>query len=446
SSDDVLRAENRPRVDKESSVPPSSSSDTQDPMRPRPVSWHPSAPVEPPLEPTQLRSIGVHSILNPPAKPAATDRDSVGVQSVTSTARPRLPSSPTAHLAHPLAQPAHAKRLSLSPRIAQRHIISPISPSARFVNSGSGYPGKSSASQSPLAHESRPGTYSSTPGSPVPVDPAVGSAPVSLNSTPTFHSRRTSAGPMTNPSSQETSPSTPHSVYSQLGRSSPAIASATISAPQPTPPFLHSPYGAMDSVGRLPSVVGAPRHPGEHHPSAVAGSQSSENTPSGMIPCVLDLKSGSSSQAEKRKANSDASRRFRNRKRNEIQMEQKITAQQEEIRKQADAMQRQAQELRALMQEKDYYRSERDFYREHLGRVVPPSQLPARPPSPRAFGSFESGHLTHSVLPTASISSSPRPQATWQTAPSAYSVAPAPQVPDEQARSMPQYSGAWTRT
>ena len=80
-----------------------------------------------------------------------------------------------------------------------------------------------------------------------------------------------------------------------------------------------------------------------------------------LIPCVLDMKSGSSSQAEKRKANSDASRRFRNRKRNEVQMEQKITAQQEEMRKQAEILHRHTQEIRALFQEREYYRSERDF-------------------------------------------------------------------------------------
>jgi hypothetical protein len=49
---------------------------------------------------------------------------------------------------------------------------------------------------------------------------------------------------------------------------------------------------------------------------------------------------------------------------------------------------KQAQEIRELMQQRDHYRSERDFYREHVNRLVPPGQLPARPPSPQAYRSI----------------------------------------------------------
>ncbi|KAG2418573.1 hypothetical protein HFD88_001674 [Aspergillus terreus] len=132
------------------------------------------------------------------------------------------------------------------------------------------------------------------------------------------------------------------------------------------------------------------------HPGIASGSISREETPwtrvtappedpplPGLIPCIVDRKSGSSSQAEKRRANSDASRRFRDRKRNEMQMEQKIAAQQYEIQKQSDTLQRQAQEIQALLQERDFYRDECDFYREHIGRHFPDNQLPVRPASPR---------------------------------------------------------------
>lgn len=176
-----------------------------------------------------------------------------------------------------------------------------------------------------------------------------------------------------------------------------------------------------------------------------------------LIPCVLDLKSGSSSQAEKRKANSDASRRFRNRKRNELQMEQKITAQQEEMRKQTDLLHRQTQEIRALAQEREYYRSERDFYREQLGRVLPPSQLPARPASPRALSSvmekpadrgnesvWQQGAAPATSLP-APIPATRAP-GTWTTAPSAYSTAPTANTVEEPARSLPQISATWARS
>ncbi|KAB8213176.1 hypothetical protein BDV33DRAFT_197065 [Aspergillus novoparasiticus] len=229
-----------------------------------------------------------------------------------------------------------------------RQIITPVSPSARFVSSG-------------FVQETQPGTYTMAPGSPLPVDSVTGQpmsvsgyqqpVPVSVHSTPTFHNRWTSVNPTPNPSPKETSPTTPISNFSQFRRSSPVATTAP--GPQPAPSDMHStPHKTME-----PHV--------NEEPVVLPGSQPENPPDPGMIPCILDLKSGSSSQAEKRKANSDASRRFRNRKRNELQM--------------------QAQEIRDLLQERDFYRSERDFYREHVGRLVPSGQIPARPASPRSF-------------------------------------------------------------
>lgn len=440
--------------------------ETQESGRSRPASWHPSAPVEPPLEPTQLPPIAVPSILNPAKRAVPNDsRDALGMQHASASPRP--------HLAHP-SSTHPAKRLSLSPGLRQRPLVTPVSPSARFVSTAGSYHGRTNSSHhTPLAHESRPGMYS-TPGSPLPMDPVVvpstsslaGGVPASasVHSTPTFHSRRTSAGPTPNPSPKETSPTTPQSAYSHFGRSSPALAS--MSGPQPMPSMVHSsPYGMAEPVGRLPSVVGSHRYPAESSSSAHADHSSLW----GMIPCMVDTKSGSSSQAEKRKANSDASRRFRNRKRNEVQMEQKITAQQEEMRKQAEILHRQTHDLRALFQEREYYRSERDFYREQLGRVIPPGQLPARPASPRALLSAVEKPTTdrgnesvwqHGTtapltslpapagLPPASAAPVPatRPAGTWTTAPAAYSTAPSTSVMSEEqpARTLPQLS-SWTR-
>lgn len=423
SSDDLsptpTAEESHSPVDKKRKADSESpETEMRDSVRPRPVSW-PSGPVEPP---TQLPPIAVPSILNP-AKGAS---------------HVRMPSSPTPRFAHPSS--AHpAKRLSLSPGSQHPSMNTPIS---------SSYPGKVSTHNS-LAHESRPGVYS-TPGSPLALDPPMmSSAPAptstSVHSTPTFHSRRISAGPTPNPSPQETTASTPQSVYSHLGRSSPSL-----SGPSQVPPMMHpSPYGTPDSASRFPPAMGGHRYPTE------PPMQTDQNGT--LIPCVLDLKSGSSSQAEKRKANSDASRRFRNRKRNELQMEQKITAQQEEMRKQTDLLHRQTQEIRALAQEREYYRSERDFYREQLGRVLPPSQLPARPASPRALSSvmekpadrgnesvWQQGAAPATSLP-APIPATRAP-GTWTTAPSAYSTAPTANTVEEPARSLPQISAAWARS
>lgn len=457
--------------------------------RRRPASWHPSGPVEPRLAPTQLPPIAVPSILNPAHGEAAVDsgRDASGMHQMS---RPRLPSSPTPRLVHPsMTHPA--KRLSLSPGPKQqRPLMAPVSPSARFMGTAGGYSGKpGTAYHSPLVHESSQHVSYSTPGSPQPTDHSIvpsstaapaGSGPppppsTSVQSTPTFHSRRISAGPTPNLSPQETSPSTPQSIYSQFGRSSPALTG--ISGPPSMPSILHSsPYGTAEP-GRFPPVAaGTQRYPAEGSHSGMSNAPADPNaaTQPGMIPCTLDLKSGSSTQAEKRKANSDASRRFRNRKRNEVQMEQKITAQQEEMRKQADALHQRTQELRSLTQQCEYYRSERDYYREHLSRVVPPSQLPTRPISPQAQQSSTSTSMSISMekptdhpnesvwkqsampattlpapasLPPATTMAPARMPTTWTTAPSAYSTAPSASsaVSDEQpSRSLPQPS--WTRT
>ncbi|KAI9042622.1 uncharacterized protein KD926_005228 [Aspergillus affinis] len=475
----------RPRVEDESTV------DGRDPVRPRPLSWNPSAPVEPPLKSTQLRPIGVQSILNPPAKPgsitaagpAEASREALGEQASVRASHQRLPSSPSVHLPSPSL---HARRLSASPGMRNRQMSTPLSPSARFVNAGAGLPGKLSASQSPLAHESRPGLYSATPTSPMPLESVPGQAhsvpvhqqpvSISMHSTPTFHSRRTSAAPTPNLSPQETSPTTPISSFSQFGRSSPSLNG--MSGPPPAPPFIaSSSLSAKDPVPRLPSVVSGTRHVGDDAVTAAAATNTTtatsgqtENVPlPGMIPCILDLKSGSSSQAEKRKANSDASRRFRNRKRNEMQMEQKITAQQEEIRKQAETLQRQNQEIRTLMQERDHYRSERDFYREQASRLGPAGQGSSRPASPRAFrSSVENtpserdhyimrrvGDAPTGPLPSSSNTpplASARMPGGWTSASSQYpssaiSHAERGVLADEhQAKSLSQYPGTWARS
>ncbi|KAA8648976.1 hypothetical protein EYZ11_013284 [Aspergillus tanneri] len=486
-ADDALRAEPRPVFDKKRPhVADESSVEGRDPLRPRPLSWNPSAPVEPSLKSTQLRPIGVQSILNPPAKavstaaaPAETIREGLGEPGPSHT---RHPSSPTVHLPSPSI---HARRLSASPGMRNHQTSTPLSPSARFVTAGAGHPGRAGASQSPLAHESRPSMYTSTPGSPLPFESAPGQtsslsthqqpgAPISIHSTPTFHSRRTSAVPTPTPSSQETSPTTPISAFSQFGRSSPSLTG--VPKPPHAPPFsTSSPFTTVDPVTRLPSAVAGVRHTSDE--AATIGMPQPDNAPlPGMIPCILDLKSGSSSQAEKRKANSDASRRFRNRKRNEMQMEQKINAQQEEIRKQAESLQRQCQEIRVLVQERDHYRSERDFYRDHVSRLAPSSQLPPRPTSPRTFrSSVENptsdrdhtstwrgmdmmarvGDAPAGSHPGASnpprISSAARTPGNWSSASSQYSTTTVNHTErgvladEHQTKSLAQYPGAWAR-
>jgi hypothetical protein len=363
------------------------------PPRTRPQSWHPYGPVEPPLESLSSRPIGVHAILNPPSQPtpelaSSSNREPLILPGPSSSPRPQV-SSPTTRPSHPLVpQP-------LSPLSNSRSLMNPASPSARFVGGGGRTSGQSSVAQSPLVpQEHLMGPRLPTSSSPLPLEAGLrpiasltGTQPpalASLHSTPSLHSRRTSAGlgPLTNPNSQETSPSTPHSTFSPFGRVSPAVNSVSLPQSATSYPTAPSPYMTVDPTSRgVPATKGSRAQPKET-PSR-AGTPQGSSLPPGMIPCVLDMRSGSSSQAEKRKANSDASRRFRNRKRNEMQLEQRLTAQQDEIQRSVETVRRQNEEIRSLIQQRDHYRSERDFYRDHLGRTMSLSGLPPRPSSPR---------------------------------------------------------------
>lgn len=176
----------------------------------------------------------------------------------------------------------------------------------------------------------------------------------------------------------------------------------------------------------------------------------------GKIPFFVDMKSGSSSQAAKRKANSDASRRFRHRKRNGEEMEKKVAAQQDEIRKQTETMQRQAEEIRTLMVERNHYRSERDFYREQASRALPQAQIMARPPSPPSFrlsasekGSDSPWHGVEGKAPWAAVVggrggslAAGQPSSTTQDA-AGLSYIERGNVPDKETRSSPQPPRTW---
>ncbi|KAJ5960224.1 uncharacterized protein N7479_007374 [Penicillium vulpinum] len=382
------------------------------PNRPRPQSWHPYGPVEPPLESISSRPIGVHAILNHPQATAdlttPNSREPLSLPGPSSPPRPQG-TSPTIRSGYPLvSQP-------LSPRSHSRPSMNPASPSARFVGGGGRTSGQSSVAQSPLVpHEPLMGPRLPVTSSPLPLETGLrpiasltGTQPSTLTS---LHSRRTSAGqgPRTNPNSQETSPSTSHSTFSPFGRASPAVTS--VSLPQSTASYPNAPpYMSMDPLTRsVPTTKGPRRQP--EQPPTRAGTPQTSPLPLGMIPCVLDMRSGSSSQAEKRKANSDASRRFRNRKRNEMQLEQRLTAQQDEIQRNVETVRRQSEELRSLIQQRDHYRSERDFYRDHIGRTMSLSALPPRPPSPR------------STQPTLLPASEPGTTTTWSGADAARSA------------------------
>lgn len=359
-----------------------------------PMPWRPSPPSESRSGSPAARSIGVHAILNPPENAAPASAE-VGQLSRAPSAKPpslmsptpqnRSVSSPIARLAKPGAQHLYPDPSTISPAVSPlshpRRIITPVSPASRFVSATGKLavlPGKVSVAQSPFVQEPSSGVYTVPCNVTIPpehnqpanVITSTRTLPPhpSRHSTPTLHSRQPSVGFATNPSSQEASPTTPHSIYSQFGPSSPSVTSSTL--PHPRPPSLDSLFPSADAAARPggPNRYGDdPAHQKMSHPDVPPAQ--------GMIPVYVDLKSGSRSQAEKRKANSDASRRFRNRKKNEMAMEQKISSQ--------------AEELRLMTDERDFYRAERDFFRDALGRAIGPNQLPHRPTSPRHFASAD---------------------------------------------------------
>ncbi|KAL5342833.1 hypothetical protein BJX70DRAFT_409783 [Aspergillus crustosus] len=434
-------------------------------MRSRPLSWHPSAPVEPPLKHSQHRSIGVSSILNhslagrPGMRTVSVDsgREGLGEQmSLDQSSHSRFPSAGTVHLPSPLMHPSMPP--ALSPGIRNHQSITPVSPSSRFVGAGGYFPPKAGPGQSPLVQQ-LPGLQTVAPNSPLAINTSGHSTHVSSHhpqaSTSTFAGHRASLNQTPTPSSQEGSPTTPVSVYSQLGRSSPAL--ATASAPQGAPHFMNStPFAPVDPMTRLPVALPGQRRSTEEAPS-LGGPQSDALQP-GMIPFTLDLKSGSSSQAEKRKANSDASRRFRHRKKKEADLELQITAQQDEMRKQAEKIQKQDDDIRALLEQREFYRAERDYFREQASRFA---QLPARPASPKplrlkaeqevalkveeASGSTSHHRAPGPLAPVSNLASSAsRAGGTWP-APSAYPPTQSERVDERQVRQIPPTPGAWNR-
>lgn len=447
------------------------------PLRGRPQSWHPYGPVEPPLELSASRNIGVHAILNPMAQvadpTASSSREPLSLPGPSSSPRPRQGSSPVPRSVRSLAQQP------LSPRSHSRPLMNPGSPPGRLIGGGR-TSGHSSVAQSPMVpHEPALAPRQPVSSSPLPLDTALrsvtampGSQPpssISLHSTPSLHSRRTSTGPapLTTPNSQAASPITPHSGYGHFGRVSPAVTNVSLPpSTAPTPYSTAPPYMTLESVTR-----GAPATAGPHsvteERSGTANTPGTTTSQGGLIPCVLDLKSGSSSQAEKRKANSDASRRFRNRKRNEMQLEQRLNAQQDEIQRHVETIRRQSEEIRSLVQQRNHYRSERDFFRDQLGRSMSLSQLPPRPQSPPAQPAIhpvETGPPpAWADVPRQTPASGPgappkvldtaRSQTSWPGSPASYSAAPpptgrssAPAPPPAVAGGpLPPFQGSWPR-
>ncbi|KAI7968124.1 hypothetical protein EIK77_000232 [Talaromyces pinophilus] len=344
---------------------------------------------------TQANSTtGIHSILNPIKAGNSHVDDQISQESnnknvpaIVELPRPPSPqrhsaSSPLlASISKSISAKPYLQGSSVSPSYPPCHIITPVSPTLRHasvgrnnhINTGSvGAAGNSgtsadkvTVSQLPFVQELSTGFCSTPRHGPGSSGPTAIS--IEYSSASRYSPKSAISIPGQNPllatylNPQTCNPSTPHSTFSSFA-TSPSITSGIL------PPLgqAASLSPSVDSrYGDDPNSKVA--YPG---PTDLLGQAGNQVQYGGgpMIPVTIDLKSGSRSQAEKRKANSDASRRFRNRKKNEAALEQKIDQLNEQ--------------LQILTEERDFYRNERDFFRDTLSEHIGVAQMPPRPASP----------------------------------------------------------------
>lgn len=276
------------------------------------------------------RCFAVDAILNPPRNPvpeSPSHQSSRGpLESPSSSTSPSPSPSPGA----PLSQTDPARfRLerSVSPRAQQRRILTPRSPSARTGGMGARFaslPGTLDVAQHPFLQSPTPQSGAAYLGS--------------------FGHHQPTLLPdqrVSQPLSHDTSPSTPHSSYSPFQQASPAhVLQQTVSLSQASLlPFPH---------------------------------QMVMENPHGLIPVTIDMDSGSRKASDKRKKNSTASKRFRQRKK----------AKEDEKDRILETIQ---EEVKYLKQAVSFYQSERDYLREYITKL-PGVHIPPRPASPQYRG------------------------------------------------------------
>lgn len=189
------------------------------------------------------------------------------------------------------------------------------------------------------------------------------------------HSHHLNTRKAINPSSQASSPRTPYSTFSSFASSHSITSTQSASShPSSVESASQSFLMGMKPLSCTPSHRSGLRYKGDPPSSVTYPGPTDSLSQAGnhvkydscpMIPITIDLKSGSRTQAEKRKANSDASKRFRNRKKNEAALEQRINLLSEQVQ--------------SLTEELNYYRN---FFRGELSEHIDIAQIPPRPPPP----------------------------------------------------------------
>ncbi|PGH12491.1 hypothetical protein AJ79_04235 [Helicocarpus griseus UAMH5409] len=323
------------------------------------------------------RSLEVHNILNPShtlatgPPPQQGGRDVIGPTPSTSPS----PSTNPQATPSPMGLTPQSDRSVLSQNdrsiyspMPQRRILTAKSPAARTQSIGTVYPpirGTMTVEQTPF----------------VPLQSPYGEPPLrssmearsQLRYSLSHHSAPPSTFPSDSrptvgqgPASQNVPQGRTHTTYSPFVQTSHAPVSTTLlqqpinSLPQPT----SASFVGEEYRGGTPHEGGPIYNPLGGH-SKFASPRDLQS----RLSVPVDLESGSRKAAEKRLKNSDASKRFRERKKvNEKEMKQE--------------MERQKDEIRYLTEERDFYRAERDFFRS-LCRDMGLQRIPPRPASPR---------------------------------------------------------------
>ncbi|OAX78897.1 hypothetical protein ACJ72_06787 [Emergomyces africanus] len=341
------------------------------------------------------RSLGMHAILNPSHNMVTGPSPLVGNRDILEPTPSTSPSPST----NPQATPSPAGLTPQSDRstsqhdrtmyspLPQRHILTARSPGVRASSIGTSYApvrGTMPVEHNPFLpmHQSYGDPIiRSTMEAPPPMryslsHPAAPPTTLPIDPRPTT-GRQGSA-------SQVIIPGTPHTVYSPIIQGSHVTASTNL---------LQQPVSSLPRPTGGPSISEETRSRTPHESGSsytfVSGQNkfASPRDIQSRLSVPVDFDSGSRKAAEKRLKNSDASKRFRERKKvNEKEMKQEV--------------ERQKDDIKFLTEERDFYRAERDFFRTLYDRDIGLHRIPPRPTSPRLHQSSAPVSESESEQPT----------------------------------------------
>ncbi|KAL2360068.1 hypothetical protein RJZ56_007071 [Blastomyces dermatitidis] len=372
----VATTELSPRSRNDGTVEPLEPQQTRD-SGPAPLTGRTGSP-DPTWRTATTRSIGMHAILNPShtlATGPSAHQMNRDIPEPTPSTSPSPSTNPHATPTSAGLTPQSDRSVSQHDRtmyspLPQRHILTARSPGVHAPSIGPSYGparGTMTVEHNPFLPPQQPyGDTAMRPTMEAPPSmryslshPSVPSATLPIDPRPI--TGRQGSGP------QITAPGTTHSAYSPLIQGSHVPASTNL-LQQPVP-SLSQPTGASfigdDNRSRTPQDGGSSY--------TFVGGQSKFASPRDIqsrLSVPVDFDSGSRKAAEKRLKNSDASKRFRERKKvNEKEMKQEV--------------ERQKDDIKFLTEERNFYRAERDFFRTLYDREVGLHRIPPRPTSPR---------------------------------------------------------------